>query len=416
MAKNEPAVWAGRQIDNKSHAPSLDQRAAVLEFGRGMSRDAAEAQAFGEYTHNRHLDAAAHHLAGMKTARAAGAMDEAHSHRLLYSQHLQAVGLEPVGPVPAEVERRLPSVTGVYKFRGHEADHAVDQSRLVKSDGVAARGPHPHSYPWHDGNTRHHSMGLAKADNPPPPPKPAGSQPMAHPHMDAPPKPVNEQAAGAGVSTYAHYAKHYGDIQPEAKSDLFHYDYRGKLPEVQKLVADNGFQTYYAGGQFGKPDLASRNYNTKHLMIYDPTPSSGGDFGDRDYTDAWRQVHELSHALVYPELNQQYGEGRRIGKLGTHRSLREAKRAVHWEWLAAHKQRELGEKIGVHVPDEVFHKELNTVMHDAVHRAVTGKFTEPSDEGFVPSMQKVPLETAMKLIDDAGTKMGLTHPDQVLRR
>jgi hypothetical protein len=84
--------------------------------------------------------------------------------------------------------------------------------------------------------------------------------------------------------------------------------------------------------------------------------------------------------------------------------------------MAAHKQRELSEQIGLHVPDEVFHKELNTVMHDAVHRAVTGKFTEPSDEGFVPSAQKVPLETALGLVDQAGAKMGLTHPDQVLKR
>jgi len=411
MAKND-GMWQGRRIMDGGHAAELDHRAAVLEFGRGLTREAAEEQAHGEYVRDQHLNAAAHHLMGAKTAKAAGAIEEAQRHGALYSQHLKALGIEPIGPVPPEVTQRLQAQKGVYRFRGHGADgHLPQEQALTKSEAPRGRYPHPHAYEWHDGHTRMHMAGLAKADNPPAPPKPG-----AHPHMDAPPKPANEQAAGVGVSTYAHYAKPYGDIHPGTKSDLFHYDYRGKLPAVRDLVAQHGFQTYYAGGQYGKPDLANRNYNTKHLMVYDPTPSSGGDFGDRDYTDAWRQIHELSHALVYPELNKIYGEGRRIGKLGVQRSMREAKRAVHWEWLAAHKQRELSEQIGLHVPDEVFHKELNTVMHDAVHRAVTGKFTEPSDEGFVPSAQKVPLETALGLVDQAGAKMGLTHPDQVLKR
>ncbi len=418
MAKND-AVWQGRPLVDAGHGSGLNQRAAILEFGHGLNREAAETQAYHEYARDQHLNAAAHHLMGSKAAKAVGAIDEARRHGELYAQHLKALGMEPIGPVPPEVTQREQSQKGLYRFRGHVADaQLVKPDQLAKAeDGLlrpaGSRGlsSHPHAYPWHDGHTGMHLVALNKADNPPAPPKPG-----AHPHMDAPPKPVNEQAAGVGVSTYAHYAKPYGDIHPGTKSDLFHYDYRGKLPAVKDLVAKNGFQTYYAGGEYGKPDLANRNYNTKHLMVYDPTPSSGGDFGDRDYTDAWRQIHELSHALVYPELNQMYGEGRRIGKLGVHRSIREAKRAVHWEWLAAHKQRELSEQIGIHVPDDVFHKELNTVMHDAVHRAVTGKFTEPSDEGFMPSTRKVPLETALGLVDQAGAKMGLTHPDQILKR
>lgn len=229
-------------------------------------------------------------------------------------------------------------------------------------------------------------------------------------------KAVNDQAAGVGVSSYARFAAPYGQVTPGTQSNLMHYDYQNKLPAVQDLVKKHGFQVYYAGGKYGKPDLANKNYNTGHLMIYDPSPQSGGDFGQQDYTNAWRQVHELAHALTYPELNQTYGEGRRIGKLGTHRTLNEAQRAVHWEHLAAHKQRELNKQIGIHVPDHVFNKEYNTVMHDAIHRAVTGQFTEPAGEGFTPHEHQVPLSHALDMVRNEGKAMGLSHQHALIKK
>ncbi len=229
-------------------------------------------------------------------------------------------------------------------------------------------------------------------------------------------KAVNDQAAGVGVSSYARFAAPYGQVTPGAQSNLMHYDYQNKLPAVQELVKKHGFQVYYAGGKYGKPDLANKNYNTGHLMIYDPSPQSGGDFGQQDYTNAWRQMHELAHALTHAELNQTYGEGRRIGKLGTHRTLNEAQRAVHWEHLAAHKQRELNKQIGIHVPDNVFNKEYNTVMHDAVHRAVTGQFTEPSAEGFTPHEHQVPLSHALDMVRNEGKAMGLSHQHDLVKK
>lgn len=283
----------------------------------------------------------------------------------------------------------------------------------VAPDAVQGATAHPHGYEWHDGHTDHHGEEVVKHDIVPP-------NPTKHPHVDgAIPKPstphINEQAAGKGVKTYAKFAAPYGEVKPGTKSNLFHYDYRPHEDKINHLLNQHGFQVYIAGGKHGKPDLASRNYNTGHLMIYDPTPSSGGDFGDEAYTRTWRTVHELSHGLTYGQLNSKYGEGRRIGKLGTHRTPREAKRAVEWEWLAAHKQREITEHLtGQKVPDELFHRELNTVMHDAVHRAVTGQFTEPSDEGFVPHSHKVPLEVALGMIDNEARSMGLAHDDAIL--
>ena len=306
--------------------------------------------------------------------------------------------LDPINKTEREFEPEL----AAYLMKNALAELLADQAPVRH---------HPHNYEWHDGHSTHHEQdhagpqlpGLTKAD-----------APGAHPHMDAPPKPANEQAAGVGVSTYKQFALPYGNVQPGSKPDLLHYNYHGKLPEISKLVQDHGYKTYYAGGKYGKPDLANKNYNTGHLMVYDPSPSSGGDFGHENYTNGWRQIHELAHALTLPEVNKIYGEGRRMGKLGVHRNMNEALRAVHWEWLAAHKQRELSKMIGVPVKDEDFHKELNTVMHDAAHRAVTGKFTEPSGEGFTPHSHKVPLHTALQMVRDAGNQMGLKGMHDIL--
>jgi hypothetical protein len=290
----------------------------------------------------------------------------------------------------------------------------------------------PGAYPWHDTHPSQHYLGSASGGVLISSRLRKDETPFKHPHVDgAIPdqvQPRNDQAAGVGVKTYAQFALPFGHIDHEARArggtNLNHYDYNGKNDAVNRLVADHGFKTYYAGGKYGKPDLANRHYGNGHLMVFDPDPATAGGAtgfgettnGDPKYTDSWRKTHELAHALSYPELNNIYGEGRRIGKLGTHRSLREALRAVHWEHLAAHKQRELNRSLGIEVPDEVFNKEYSTVMHDAVHRAVTGKFTEPSQEGFVPHSHAVPLETSLGLVREAARNMGLTGMHDLVKK
>lgn len=228
---------------------------------------------------------------------------------------------------------------------------------------------------------------------------------------------TNDQAGIAGTSkAYGKFAAPYGTVDKSKPSTLKFYPLEGMHDAATAQVAHHGYTHYYAGGKHGKPDLINRNYANKHIMVYDPEAGSGGDFGDTSYTDAWRKTHELAHALTYDQLNQKYGEGRRIGALGKHRTLREAKRAVEWEWMAAHKQRELASQIGVHISDEDFHKELGTVMHDAVHRAVTGKFTDPQEEGFQPHSHKVPLSTAMSMLNESAAQLGLQHEHDLLKK
>jgi hypothetical protein len=286
---------------------------------------------------------------------------------------------------------------------------------LRKSMG---RMPHPHSYPWHEAHTGHHQRSvshgvLLTAD------EVSKLFPLAKDEekFAAPkPHPTNDQAAGAGVSTYAKYAAPYGTLDKTKPANLKFYPMGGREQDADRLLKQHGVTAYYMGGKHGKPDLANRNYNTGHVAIWAPEAGSGGDFGDEGYTAAWRKLHELAHLQTLPQLNEIYGEGRRMGGLGKQRTAREAKRAVHWEWLAAHKQRELAKQAGVHISDEDFNRELNTVMHDAVHRAVTGKFTEPSDEGFVPHAHKVPLETALGMVDESARSMGLATDHDVLRK
>ena len=258
--------------------------------------------------------------------------------------------------------------------------------------------PHPHTYDWHDGNTSHY---IDEDDV-----KKAEIKEPSH---------GNEQAAPQGVQTYPGIAKQYGQVLPGKKSNLQFYRGLERLePKIDQMIQHHGYQTYIAGGkEFGKPDLKNKNYNTGHLMIWNPKPESGGDFGDEEFTRSWRKLHELAHAITYPEINNLYGEGRRMGKLGR-LTPRESKRAVHWEWLAAHKQRELAKQLGHNISDEDFNKELNTIMHDATHRAIHGKFTEPSDEGFFPSKEAIPLEHSLNLVDEHARKLGLNHENATL--
>lgn len=248
---------------------------------------------------------------------------------------------------------------------------------------------------------------------------PWGKEAETHPHTSVPePSPKNDQAVQRGDSAGSYYRKlapGYGELREDRPSSLSFYDYKPHEPSIDEMVAREGYEVYIAGGAYGRPDLERRNYTTGHLMIYDPTPGQGGDFDDEAATRTWRKVHELAHAQVLNELNQKYGEGRRMGKLGWHRTLREAKRAVEWEWLTTHRQRALSKQLGVDISDEDFAREVNVVMHDAVHRAVTGKFTNPDEEGFHPSSTLIPLEYSLQQLEDyAYDVLGLAHEDALL--
>lgn len=266
------------------------------------------------------------------------------------------------------------------------------------SRALVEASPQPafhNAYEWHDSHTKHYKR-LNEEDE-----------------VHA----TNAQAAAGRISTYQQFARDYGRIDPGTRTNLKIYKYGPEHSRaIDALIQRHGYQVYYAGGKYGKPDLANRNYDTGHLMVYDPSEGSGGDFGEQAYTEHWRKTHELAHALTHQTLNAKYGEARRMGKMGHHRTPHEALRAVEWEHMAANKQRELSAAIGVHLSDSDFGREYNTVLHDAVHRAVTGLFSNPAQEGFHPHDQPLPLEHSLGLVRAHAARLGLGLHDTFKKR
>jgi hypothetical protein len=128
MAKKEIPRWLGRHevIDDADHQ-DLEARAAIFEFRHGLPRDTAERQAHASYIKEKALDAACHHLLGIRAAAACGHDSAAEQHGHAYASALAAAGHPPLGPVPAEVLDRIKATKPqVYSFKAHPADDLIE--------------------------------------------------------------------------------------------------------------------------------------------------------------------------------------------------------------------------------------------------------------------------------------------------
>lgn len=149
-------------------------------------------------------------------------------------------------------------------------------------------------------------------------------------------------------------------------------------------------------------------------MVYDPSDQKGRIAISHEYALSYSILHELGHALTLENLNTIYGDGHRLGSLGKHRTLREAVRALHWEILAVEKQRQLTEEMGVFIDDRTYEMERNTVLSEATMRAVTGRFTEPNNEGFYPHDRHVNDNDVLAPVFSAANEMGITGWNELL--
>lgn len=142
----EAPQWLGRPISHVHHATQLEHDAAINEFRDRMPRKQAEDKAYEDYQRTQHIEAAAHHLAGMKTAHASGAMEAARKHGLMYNLHSKALGHEPVGPAhPGVVDHMNKKPTKLYGFKAHRGDlfalhgeKKPDAEAVTKSEALHA--------------------------------------------------------------------------------------------------------------------------------------------------------------------------------------------------------------------------------------------------------------------------------------
>ncbi len=147
-------------------------------------------------------------------------------------------------------------------------------------------------------------------------------------------------------------------------------------------------------GVFSFPDNPPdfrRSYNERHVWIYDPAQSHGAfRFPDWTveqaihYTRAWRVTHEHGHGRTHPTIERRFGPGKRKGRYGVELSANDAARALAWEDAAFREQRYILERLAVKVSDEDFAREWRINMADAVHRVLTGDFSDPGPDGFEP--------------------------------
>jgi hypothetical protein len=175
------------------------------------------------------------------------------------------------------------------------------------------------------------------------------------------------------------------------------------------------------GGKYGPADFR-KSYPQKHVWIFDPSTEAGS-FFDEDYTKIWRVVHEIAHGETNDVLSKMYGgQGKRLGALGIPTkfkgrdvpplSLADAMRALDWEDLAFRRQREIYEKdFGIKISEDDFMREYAGNMGDALHRVLTGEFSDPGVLGVIPKSlsPKQVLKKAKKLLQERADDLGLDN-------
>ena len=110
--------WNGKTVIHPQHIAGLEQEAAMNEFQGGMPRQEAEHKAYQNYRKTQHLEAAAFHLRGLKSAQGSGDVEEAKKHGAMYALHAEKLGFEPWKEPPPELKVHLDNALKekVHKF------------------------------------------------------------------------------------------------------------------------------------------------------------------------------------------------------------------------------------------------------------------------------------------------------------
>ncbi len=110
------------------------------EFKDGMPRQEAEHKAYNAYRKTQHLEAAAFHLRGLKSAQGSGDLEEAKKHGAMYALHAEKLGFEPWKEPPPELKVHLDNALKekVHKFKAHRGDQFVlDDHKIQAAEPIA---------------------------------------------------------------------------------------------------------------------------------------------------------------------------------------------------------------------------------------------------------------------------------------
>lgn len=129
------AKWMDKNILHEDHAKDLETAAAHHEFHGKLSRQDAEAKAHTDYKRNNHLEAAAHHLHGLRAAASLGEREDGAKHNALYVMHLKAAGENHRASPSQEVLSKIPTKawTG---FKNHKGDALLGDASLDKAEKI----------------------------------------------------------------------------------------------------------------------------------------------------------------------------------------------------------------------------------------------------------------------------------------
>lgn len=152
------ATWLGRYpVALAEHIPDLEQRAAVHEFGSKMPRHKAEEAAYADYKRDQLVEATAHHLVGMRAAHAAGQLEQAKRHGVMYGLGLKALGHTDLLSPPDDVASKAAHTPSeVYRFKAHPGDAFALQSMDQPPEANLNKGG---VYSWHLGGGDTGTMG-----------------------------------------------------------------------------------------------------------------------------------------------------------------------------------------------------------------------------------------------------------------
>jgi hypothetical protein len=135
--------WLGQyDILDPEDEKDLETRASISEFHDSLPRHEAEEKAHKDYKRDKVIEAASHHLRGLKSAHAIGDIETAKKHGTMFALALKELKHEdPLNPPDEVKDRASNSGETFHHFKAHKGDYytlpkEAEAEGEAKSDSV----------------------------------------------------------------------------------------------------------------------------------------------------------------------------------------------------------------------------------------------------------------------------------------